>query len=208
VKFYPPRNKPTRTVLGWVPVLLCSLLIKLTSKGEKNIPKKGPYILAPNHFSLLDPFVLQAKHKKPTTFLMAEDLDDLGWKELWAPWLYGVLLVHRKTLKPSTIRAIQNQIEKKEPICIFPEGTSIGARLKPPKEGAAYFSARNNIPIIPVALSGTDQISKKINRLQRPEVSVEFGKPICPKGTGKEETEALTKKTMQALKEMLPKKYH
>ena len=208
MKFYPPRNKPIRTGLGWIPVLLCSLLIKLTSKGEKNIPKKGPYILAPNHFSLLDPFVLQAKHKKPTTFLMAEDLDDLGWKELWAPWLYGVLLVHRKTLKPSTIRAIQNQIEKKEPICIFPEGTSIGARLKPPKEGAAYFSARNNIPIIPVALSGTDQISKKINRLQRPEVSVEFGKPICPKGTGKEETEALTKKTMQALKEMLPKKYH
>ena len=139
---------------------------------------------------------------------MAEDLDDLGWKELWAPWLYGVLLVHRKTLKPSTIRAIQNQIEKKEPICIFPEGTSLGARLKPPKEGAAYFSARNNIPIIPVALSGTDQISKKINRLQRPEVSVEFGKPIYPRGTGKEETEALTKKTMQALKEMLPKKYH
>jgi len=195
-------------VLGWIPVLLCSLLIKLTSKGEKNIPKKGPYILAPNHFSLLDPFVLQAKHKKPTTFLMAEDLDDLGWKELWIPWLYGVLLVHRKTLKPSTVRAIQNQIEKKEPICIFPEGTSIGARLKPPKEGAAYFSARNNIPIIPVALAGTDQISKKINRLQRPEVSVEFGKPIYPKGTGKEETEAITKKIMQALKAMLPKKYH
>ncbi|SVD55233.1 uncharacterized protein METZ01_LOCUS408087, partial [marine metagenome] len=39
-------------------------------------------------------------------------------------------------------------------------------------EGAAYFSARNNIPIIPVALSGTDQISKKLKRLQRPKVSV------------------------------------
>ena len=188
--------------------MLCFLLIKLTAKGEKNIPKKGPYILAPNHFSLLDPFVLQAKHKKPTTFLMAEDLDDLGWKELWIPWLYGVLLVHRKALKPSTIRAVQNQIEKKEPICIFPEGTSVGARLKPPKEGAAYFSARNNIPIIPVALSGTDQVSKKLKRLQRPEVSVEFGRPIYPKGTGKEKTEALTKKIMQRLKEMLPEKYY
>lgn len=208
MKFSPPRNKPTRRILGLAPVLLCFLLTRLTSKGEKNIPKKGPYILAPNHFSLLDPFILQAKHKKPTTFLMAEDLDDLGWKELWIPWLYGVLLVHRKILKPSTVRAIQNQIEKKEPICIFPEGTSIGARLKSPKEGAAYFSARNNIPIIPVALSGTDQISKKLKRLQRPEVSVEFGKPIYPKGTGKEKTEALTKKTMQTLKEMLPDKYH
>ena len=207
MKFSPPRNKPTRRILGLAPVLLCFLLTRLTSKGEKNIPKKGPYILAPNHFSLLDPFILQAKHKKPTTFLMAEDLDDLGWKELWIPWLYGVLLVHRKALKPSTIRAVQNQIEKKEPICIFPEGTSVGARLKPPKEGAAYFSARNNIPIIPVALSGTDQVSKKLKRLQRPEVSVEFGKPIYPKGTGKEKTEALTKKTMQTLKEMLPDKY-
>jgi len=139
---------------------------------------------------------------------MAEDLDDLGWKELWAPWLYGVLLVHRKALKPSTIRAVQSQIEKKEPICIFPEGTSIGAQIKPPKNGVAYFSARNNIPIIPVALSGTDQISKKLKTLQRPKVSVEFGSPIYPKGTGKEETEALTKKIMEALKQMLPSHYH
>ena len=186
--------------------MLCFLLIKLTSKGEKNIPKKGPYILAPNHFSLLDPFVLQAKHKKPTTFLMAEDLDDLGWKELWVPWFYGVLLVHRKSLKPSAIRAVQKQIKKKEPICIFPEGTSVGAKLKPPKDGAAYFSLRNNIPIIPVALSGTDQISKKLKSLQRPKVSIEFGSPLYPKET--EKTDALTKRIMQALKGLLPKKYH
>ena len=206
MKFSPPRNRLTRTILGWSSVLLCFLLIKLTSKGEKNIPKKGPYILAPNHFSLLDPFILQAKHKKPTTFLMAEDLDDLGWRELWIPWLYGVLLVHRKNLKPSTVRAVQKQIKKKEPLCIFPEGTSVGSRLKPPKDGAAYFSLRNNIPIIPVALSGTDQISKKLKSLQRPKVSVEFGKPLYPKET--ERTEALTKRTMQVLKELLPKKYH
>ena len=206
MKFSPPRNKLIRKVLGWSSVLLCFLLIKLTAKGEKNIPKKGPYILAPNHFSLLDPFILQAKHKKPTTFLMAEDLDDLGWRELWVPWLYGVLLVHRKSLKPSTIRAVQKQIKKKEPICIFPEGTSIGAKLKPPKDGAAYFSLRNNIPIIPVALSGTDQISKKLKTLQRPKVSVEFGKPLYPKET--EKTGVLTKRIMQELREMLPKKYY
>ena len=206
MKFSPPRNKLIRKVLGWSSVLLCFLLIKLTAKGEKNIPKKGPYILAPNHFSLLDPFILQAKHKKPTTFLMAEDLDDLGWRELWVPWLYGVLLVHRKNLKPSAIRAVQKQIKKKEPICIFPEGTSIGAKLKPPKDGAAYFSLRNNIPIIPVALSGTDQISKKLKTLQRPKVSVEFGKPLYPKET--EKTGVLTKRIMQELREMLPKKYY
>jgi len=116
------------------------------------------------------------------------------------------LLVHRKNLKPSTIRAVQKQIKKKEPLCIFPEGTSVGSRLKPPKDGAAYFSLRNNIPIIPVALSGTDQISKKLKSLQRPKVSVEFGEPLYPKET--EKTEVLTKRIMRALKEMLHNRYH
>ena len=79
-------------------------------------------------------------------------------------------------------------------------------KLKPPKAGAAYFSLRNNIPIIPVALSGTDQISKKLKSLQRPKVSIEFGSPLYPKET--EKTDALTKRIMQALKGLLPKKYH
>ena len=79
-------------------------------------------------------------------------------------------------------------------------------KTEAPKDGAAYFSLRNNIPIIPVALSGTDQISKKLKSLQRPKVSVEFGKPLYPKET--ERIEALTKRTMRVLKELLPKKYH
>ena len=101
--FSGPRNKIIRSVLGWTSVFVCFFITKTTTKGKETIPKKGPYILAPNHFSLLDPFVLHSKHNKLTTYLMAEDLDDLGWKELWMPWLYGVLLVNRKSLKPSTI---------------------------------------------------------------------------------------------------------
>ncbi len=136
---------------------------------------------------------------------MAEDLDDLGWKELWIPWLYGVLLVNRRKLKPSTIKATQKQVEKKEPICIFPEGTSLGEGLKPLKEGAAYFAIKNKIPIIPTALSGTETIAPKLKRLQRARVQVCFGAPVLP--TAEDSPKTVTKKIEKALKKMLPEKY-
>ena len=203
--FSGPRNKIIRSVLGWTSVFVCFFITKTTTKGKENIPKKGPYILAPNHFSLLDPFVLHSKHNKLTTYLMAEDLDDLGWKELWIPWLYGVLLVNRKTLKPSTIKAVQKQIKKKEPVCIFPEGTSVGRGLKPLKDGASYFAVKNKIPIIPVALSGTETIAKKLKKLQRAKIKIQFGAPILAKeGEGVSTT---TENINRALRKMLPKKY-
>ena len=203
--FSGPRNKIIRSVLGWTSVFVCFFITKTTTKGKENIPKTGPYILAPNHFSLLDPFVLHSKHNKLTTYLMAEDLDDLGWKELWIPWLYGVLLVNRKTLRPSTIKATQKQIKKKEPICIFPEGTSVGRGLKPLKDGASYFAVKNKIPIIPVALSGTETIAKKLKKLQRAKIKIQFGAPILAKeGEGVSTT---TENINRALRKMLPKKY-
>ena len=203
--FSGPRNKIIRRVLGWTSVFVCFFITKTTTQGKENIPKKGPYILAPNHFSLLDPFVLHSKHNKLTTYLMAEDLDDLGWKELWIPWLYGVLLVNRKTLRPSTIKATQKQIKKKEPICIFTEGTSIGRGLKPLKDGASYFAVKNKIPIIPVALSGTETIAKKLKKLQRAKIKIQFGAPILAKE--EEGVSTTTENINRALRKMLPKKY-
>ena len=64
--------------------------------GKENLPKNGPYILAPNHIHNIDPFPLSAALKKPVTFLMAEDQNPLKWYESWAPLSYGVLLVNRK----------------------------------------------------------------------------------------------------------------
>ena len=64
--------------------------------GKENLPKNGPYILAPNHIDNIDPFPLSGAMKKPITYLMAEDQNPLKWYEAWAPTSYGVLLVNRK----------------------------------------------------------------------------------------------------------------
>ena len=107
--------------------------------GANNLPKDGPYILAPNHIDDVDPVPVAAAVKKPITFLMAQDQAELPWYKAWGPWSYGVLLVNRASVQISTIKKIQKQINKKERICIFPEGTIKGQGLKEGKKRGCIF---------------------------------------------------------------------
>lgn len=200
-----PRSKPLRYILSYVSVLLCVLLARYSVSGANNLPKEGPYILAPNHIDDVDPVPIAAAVKKPITFLMAQDQAELPWYKAWGPWSYGVLLVNRENVQISTIKKIQKQINKKERICIFPEGTIKGEGLKEGKRGVAYFAIKNEIPIIPTAIIGTKGIIEKIKKLKRERVKVVFGKPIFVK-KGDEEKK-ITQQAMATLKKMLPADY-
>ena len=202
MKISHPRSKPLRYILSYVSVLLCVLLTRYSVSGVNNLPKEGPYILAPNHIDDVDPVPIAAAVKKPITFLMAQDQAELPWYKAWGPWSYGVLLVNRANVQISTIKKIQKQINKKERICIFPEGTIKGEGLKEGKRGVAYFAIKNEIPIIPTAIIGTKGIIEKIKKLKRERVKVVFGKPIFVK-KGDEEKK-ITQQTMATLKKMLP----
>ena len=197
-----PRSKPLRYILSYVSVLLCVFLTRYSVSGENNLPKEGPYILAPNHIDDVDPVPIAAAVKKPITFLMAQDQAELPWYKAWGPWSYGVLLVNRENVQISTIKKIQKQINKKERICIFPEGTIKGEGLKEGKRGVAYFAIKNEIPIVPTAIIGTKGIIEKIKKLKRERVKVVFGKPIFVK-KGDEEKK-ITQQVMATLKKMLP----
>jgi 1-acyl-sn-glycerol-3-phosphate acyltransferase len=207
VKQSTPRNKSIRTLLNTASVVVCFLLAKMTVKGKQNLPKKGPYILAPNHIDDIDPFPLAGTINQPITFLMAQDQAPIKWYKYWAPWSYGVLLIDRKKIQPSTIKAVHKQIQKKEIICIFPEGTAIGAGLKKGKNGASFFAARHEIPIIPVAISGTEKALPAIKRFQRAKITLSFGEPIIAKKEDIKKLNELTAQTMEAIKKMLPEQY-
>jgi 1-acyl-sn-glycerol-3-phosphate acyltransferase len=203
-----PRSATTRKLLGLLSVFVCFLLTKMTVRGKENLPKNGPYILAPNHIHNIDPFPLSAAINKPITFLMAEDQNPLKWYEGWAPRSYGVLMVNRKKIQPSTIKAMHKQIIKKEIVCIFPEGTALGSGLKKGKNGAAFFAARHEIPVIPVAISGTEKALPSLKKLKRAKITIEFGRPVFTKKENLKNLDELTKNVMTNIKEMLPKSYH
>ena len=200
-----PRSRLVRYLLGLFSLFLCRVLTKFSVEGKQNLPKKGPYILAPNHTDDVDPAPITAAIIKPITYLMAEDQAKLPWYKAWGPWSYGVMLVNRSNLQISTIKNIQRQILKKEIICIFPEGTVKGEGLKKGKKGVAYFAIKNEIPIIPTGVIGTRGILKKIKTRQRENVKVVFGSPILTKSG--DDIEKTTEKVMQEIKKLLPPDY-
>ncbi len=200
-----PRSRPVRYLLGFFSLFLCSVLTKFSVEGKQNLPKKGPYILAPNHTDDVDPAPITAAIIKPVTYLMAEDQAELPWYKAWGPWTYGVMLVNRSNLQISTIKNIQKQIKKEEIICIFPEGTVRGEGLKKGKKGVAYFAIKNEIPIIPTGVIGTRGVLKKIIKAQRENVKVVFGSPIFTKSG--DDIEKTTEKVMREIKKLLPSDY-
>ena len=69
------------------------------------------------------------------------------------------------------------------------------------KRGVAYFAIKNKIPIIPVSISGTKGIIKKILKIKREQMNIVFGNPIFVKKEEKEEQ--LTKRVMAAINKSL-----
>ena len=176
---YNPRPKWMRYLLTYGALFLGTVLAKTTVKGRHNIPKKGPYIVAANHFSLVDgPFLVYAL-QRPITFLVASD-QVISWYFKWATWLYGFIPVNRVKMSPSTIKKAKAVLQSNNILGIMPEGTSAGRQLRAAKKGIVYLSTLENTHILPIGIYGLKHIWPNWFRGIRPKVKVQVGKPFLP----------------------------
>ena len=176
---YNPRPKWIRYLLGYFALFIGSVLTKIKVKGRRFIPQKGPYIVAVNHFSYIDPpFVVYAL-QRPITFLAASD-QVIAWYFRWAAWLYGFVPTNRTRLAPSTIKKAKNVLQTKNILGIFPEGTSTDRKMREAKRGIVYLSTINNTPILPVSIYGLLHVWPNWFKGIRPKVTVRIGKPFLP----------------------------
>ena len=172
------RPKPIRYLLGYFVLFMGSTLAKIIIKGSNNIPQKGPFIVVCNHFNRLDPpFVIYAI-KKPINFLMASD-QTVENKLMWAPWLYGFIPTNRQSIAPSTIKHSIKALKRNEIVGIFPEGNATKQYLRPAKNGAAYLAMTAEVPILPMGLTGMDNIWNNWFRGIKPKLQINIGKPFA-----------------------------
>jgi len=175
LKRFSVRPKPIRYLLGYLVLFLGSTLAKIVIKGSINIPQKGPFIVVCNHFNILDPpFVIYAI-KKPINFLMASD-QTVENQFMWAPWLYGFIPTNRQNIAPSTIKHSIKALKRNEVVGIFPEGNATKQYLRPAKNGAAYLAMTADVPILPVGLTGMDNIWDNWFRGIKPKLQINIGK--------------------------------
>lgn len=165
---------------------LLRLLFRPRIEGLENIPEDGAAIVAGNHLSFSDHFLMPAILKRRITFLAkAEYFTGPGLKgRLTAAFFRsaGQIPVDRsgKDAGKAALREGLGVLSKGELLGIYPEGTrSHDGRLYKGKVGVAAMALGARVPVVPCAMVGTFEIQppgQKLPKVRR--VTIRFGRPL------------------------------
>jgi 1-acyl-sn-glycerol-3-phosphate acyltransferase len=168
-----------RSALRLLVRFLFSILAHIESAGLENIPETGAAILAPNHVSRLD---------SPLIFIMLKRHDASGLvadkyqKHLLMRWLVKIIdgiWINRESSDFQALRQARTALEKGWLLGVAPEGTrSPTGMLMPGKTGVAFLAEKTGVPIVPIAITGTETFFHKLSHLRRPQLTIQFGKPL------------------------------
>lgn len=189
-----------RRVLTNLLKFVFSIITRIEVEGAEYLPVQGPVILAANHLTNFDVFPMQFVLPRLIFFMGKEELFrnpllDLVFRRL------GGFPVYRGARDQWAIRQAERVLEHQQILGIFPEGSrSKGRGLRTAKTGAARLALSTGVPIVPLAVTGTEQIARRFPR--RTQVLIKLGPAIIP---DEDETALeLTDRLMFTLAEMLP----
>jgi 1-acyl-sn-glycerol-3-phosphate acyltransferase len=165
---------------------LSRLAFRPTVEGREHVPRHGPVILAANHLSFLDSFLIPLVAPRPVAFLAKEEYFTRPGARgaLTRTVLLGVGAV---AVPRGGHRAAQAALEialavlrEGRAFGIHPEGSrSRDGRLYRGRTGVAWLALASGAPVVPVAVLGTDRVQPVGARLPRPgKVTVRFGAPL------------------------------
>jgi 1-acyl-sn-glycerol-3-phosphate acyltransferase len=180
--------------------IIVPLLMKRQISGMENFPPEGPVVLAANHLTNFDVFPIQLCLPRPLFFMAKAELHKNPLLDAYLRQL-GAFPVNRGASDEWALNHAREVLDHDQVLAIFPEGTrSRGKGLRSAKTGAAHFALYAHCPLVPVTITGTEQMLKQFPK--RTDVTIQVGEPIFPdKG---ENALALTDRIMFTLAEMLP----
>lgn len=171
-----------KTLLGGV----FKLVFRPTVEGRENFPAKGAVILASNHLSVFDSFVIPLTVPRQVNFLAKEEyfVGRSPIARLRAAFMrtIGQIPVERGQARAglAALDVASEVLARGEVFGIYPEGTrSRDLRLGRGHTGVGQLALTTDAVVVPVALIGTDRIQPPGQRFPKPSrVTVRIGKPL------------------------------
>ncbi|MCC7009428.1 MAG: AMP-binding protein [Acidobacteria bacterium] len=172
-----------------VALAVARLVVRLDVRGQSNLPRRGAYILCPNHQSYLDGFFIAAivpfRSFRQIFFVGATEYFETPLAA-WGARAINIVPVDPDAQLVNAMRAAAAGLALGKVLMLFPEGErSIDGALKPFRKGAAILAAHLDVPIVPVAVDGFFDLWPRGRRFQwrallrRPRISVRFGEPMA-----------------------------
>ncbi|MEE8470364.1 MAG: lysophospholipid acyltransferase family protein [Dehalococcoidia bacterium] len=190
------------------------LLIAFTRwhvEGKENVPRRGPLIIVSNHLSVVDPPLLSASIPRRIEFMAKQ--------ELFEPRLmgfvvrsYGAFPIRRGQLDRAAMRRALDGLRSGLVLGMFPEGKrSPNARLQSAQLGASLLAGRSGVPVLPVGITGSEQVRGRGFILRRPRITVNIGRPFSlptvSEGSTRDRLTQHSDLMMERIAELLPQRY-
>jgi 1-acyl-sn-glycerol-3-phosphate acyltransferase len=210
-----PKQRLARRAFRYAARLTLRGLLRLTTRlrleGLQNIPPSNAAILAFNHLGHLDPLLVSAFSPRAPEFITLADLLNVPGTSL-ALRAYGIILIHREEYDRQVIRAALDVLNRGDLLALAPEARqSPSATLEKGHEGAAYLALKSGAPIVPVGITGTQNVFGAWRKHQRPEIGMTVGAPFHlsaqPGTLRREALEAAHTVIMQHIAQLLPVEY-
>ncbi len=153
------------------------LFFRVSRLGREHIPAEGGFIIAANHRSFLDPFVIGIMVRRPIYFVAKREL----FTRPFVAWFLnslGAFPINRGLSDEDAMGTARAILERGDGVLIFPEGT----RHRPgplgrPKRGVGRLALETGVPVIPLSIIGTEGV--RTGWKVRPhKVKVRAGRPL------------------------------
>lgn len=201
-----------RSTLSSIVKFLIKLLTRTQFIGLENVPASGALIIATNHMHYMDiPLLFINPVRENLTALVTTKYQH-HWFIRWFCDTAGGIWINRDIADFSAMQAASKALKEGKALGISPEGTrSKTAQLLKAKPGVVLLALKAGVPIVPVAITGTEKAFQRIFTLQRPKLSIRFGlafnlKPVSPEEREKKYQE-YTDEIMCRIAALMPEKY-
>ncbi len=158
-------------VYGFYYKVVCNLKIE----GRENVPKKGFLIVASNHQSAVDPFLMVYAVGRPVAYMAKKELFEKPIMRFFLD-LLGAFAVNREKLEVSTIKTAVGIKQTNWLLGLFPQGTrEVDDNMDNVNKGFATIAKMTKSDILPVAIIGA---TKDDRRPFSGHMKIKIGKPI------------------------------
>ncbi len=193
-------------LLKMVGIILLKVLYHVQARNRELVPRKGSLIVAANHFSYMDPIVLQAMFPRRISFMMTE-----RFYKGRGEWFFKFMRSINVKEKGANIAALRDAVEvlrQNGVIGIFPEGgVSKEGRLQEGNLGIGFLVKKSGAPVVPAFISGTYEALPKGKIIPKiSKIKITFGKPMVFKNTqdieDKKSIEEITRQIMKQIERL------
>ncbi len=152
-------------------------LLRARAIAVENVPGSGAVILAPNHFSFMDHFLMGCYIRRKVRFMAKSQLFTPPMEWIYSPG--GVFPVRRGARDEEVFITARAILARGGAITMYCEGgrSRTGKLSEAAKPGIGRLALETGAPVVPIAIHGSSKV-RNWKRLQFPKVTIQYGEPI------------------------------